>query len=208
MSLVRVHNFAVSLDGFGTGEGQSADLHFGHAGDRLHEWMFSTQSSHERWDGTATPTSWGQGDPTPRPHRLRLRRLLGDDDASALPPADERRGRTRRTRPLLRLAVRPRCRRAARRARPGRVRRPRRPERPYRSTTPPSPRAETGSPRPLQPPPRRSRGPGPSRRRPVGEIRADWAIMASRELSQRGGTWYVTRPHPQFRHLARRLRHR
>jgi dihydrofolate reductase len=44
MSLARVHNFAISLDGFGTGEGQSKDLHFGHAGDRLHQWMFATQS--------------------------------------------------------------------------------------------------------------------------------------------------------------------
>jgi dihydrofolate reductase len=44
MSLARVHNFAISLDGFGTGEGQSTDLHFGHAGDRLHRWMFATQS--------------------------------------------------------------------------------------------------------------------------------------------------------------------
>jgi dihydrofolate reductase len=42
MSLARVHNFAISLDGFGTGEGQSAELHFGHAGQRLHEWMFET----------------------------------------------------------------------------------------------------------------------------------------------------------------------
>jgi dihydrofolate reductase len=42
MSLARVHNFAISLDGFGTGEGQSADAHFGHAGDRLHRWMFAT----------------------------------------------------------------------------------------------------------------------------------------------------------------------
>src|ERR1700754_3251174 len=42
MSRVRVHNFSISLDGFGTGEGQSADAHFGHAGDRLHEWMFAT----------------------------------------------------------------------------------------------------------------------------------------------------------------------
>jgi hypothetical protein len=32
MSLVRVHNFSISLDGFGTGEGQSHDAHFGHAG--------------------------------------------------------------------------------------------------------------------------------------------------------------------------------
>ena len=43
MSLVRVHNFAISLDGFGTGEGQSHDAHFGHAGDRLHQWMFATR---------------------------------------------------------------------------------------------------------------------------------------------------------------------
>ena len=42
MSLVRIHNFAVSLDGFGTGEGQSKDAPFGHAGERLHEWMFET----------------------------------------------------------------------------------------------------------------------------------------------------------------------
>jgi len=43
MSIVRVHNFAISLDGFGTGEGQSSDAHFGHAGDSLHQWMFTTQ---------------------------------------------------------------------------------------------------------------------------------------------------------------------
>ena len=43
MSLLRVHNFSISLDGFGTGEGQSRDAHFGHAGDRLHEWMFATK---------------------------------------------------------------------------------------------------------------------------------------------------------------------
>ncbi|MDI2125730.1 dihydrofolate reductase family protein [Yinghuangia seranimata] len=40
MSLVRVHNFSVSLDGFGTGEGQSLDKPFGHADKRLHEWFF------------------------------------------------------------------------------------------------------------------------------------------------------------------------
>ena len=34
MSLARVQNFSISLDGFGTGEGQSADAHFGHAGDQ------------------------------------------------------------------------------------------------------------------------------------------------------------------------------
>ena len=42
MSRTRVHNFAISLDGFGTGEPQSLEAPFGHAGHRLHEWMFRT----------------------------------------------------------------------------------------------------------------------------------------------------------------------
>ncbi|MBM9506234.1 dihydrofolate reductase family protein [Actinacidiphila acididurans] len=44
MSRVRVHNFAVSIDGFATGEGQSLDAPFGHAGTRLHEWFFGTRT--------------------------------------------------------------------------------------------------------------------------------------------------------------------
>jgi dihydrofolate reductase len=44
MSHVRVHNFSVSLDGYGTGEGQSLGEPFGHAGSRLHEWFFPTRS--------------------------------------------------------------------------------------------------------------------------------------------------------------------
>jgi len=47
MSRVRVHNFSVSLDGFGTGEGQSLDAPFGHAGTRLHEWFFPTRTFRE-----------------------------------------------------------------------------------------------------------------------------------------------------------------
>jgi dihydrofolate reductase len=43
MSLARVQFFSVSLDGFGTGEGLSLEAPFGHAGDRLHEWMFLTR---------------------------------------------------------------------------------------------------------------------------------------------------------------------
>jgi dihydrofolate reductase len=43
MSLVRVHNFSISLDGFGSGEPQSAESPFGHAGQRLHEWMIATR---------------------------------------------------------------------------------------------------------------------------------------------------------------------
>ena len=43
MSQVRVHNFSISLDGFGTGDGLTLDAPFGHAGERLHEWMFATR---------------------------------------------------------------------------------------------------------------------------------------------------------------------
>lgn len=42
MSKVRVHGFSVSLDGYGTGEGQSLEAPFGHAGQQLHQWMFKT----------------------------------------------------------------------------------------------------------------------------------------------------------------------
>ncbi|MFA4929795.1 MAG: dihydrofolate reductase family protein [Patulibacter sp.] len=56
MSLVRVHNFSISLDGFGTGEGQSADAPFGHAGHRLHEWMFAT-----RWGSAMFDRTGGSG---------------------------------------------------------------------------------------------------------------------------------------------------
>jgi dihydrofolate reductase len=47
MSRVRVHNFSVSLDGFGTGDGQSLEAPFGHAGTRVHEWFFPTRAFRE-----------------------------------------------------------------------------------------------------------------------------------------------------------------
>lgn len=43
MSRTRIHNLSISLDGFATGEPQSADAPFGHAGHRLHEWMVATR---------------------------------------------------------------------------------------------------------------------------------------------------------------------
>ena len=46
MSQARVHNFSISLDGFGTGDGITFDAPFGHAGERLHEWMFTTRYWH------------------------------------------------------------------------------------------------------------------------------------------------------------------
>ena len=50
MSRVRVHNFSISLDGFGTGDGLSLEAPFGHAGERLHEWMIATRF----WDAAGT----------------------------------------------------------------------------------------------------------------------------------------------------------
>jgi dihydrofolate reductase len=44
MSRVRVHNFTVSLDGFGAGEGQTLETPFGHAGTRLMSWAFGTHT--------------------------------------------------------------------------------------------------------------------------------------------------------------------
>jgi dihydrofolate reductase len=43
MSLARVQQFTISLDGFATGEGQSFEEPFGHAGRRLHNWLFATR---------------------------------------------------------------------------------------------------------------------------------------------------------------------
>ena len=50
MSRTRIHNLSISLDGFATGEPQSADAPFGHAGERLHQWMFGTRF----WDAGGT----------------------------------------------------------------------------------------------------------------------------------------------------------
>src|SRR5436305_9603280 len=71
MSRVRIHNFSVSLDGFGTGEGLSLEEPFGHAGHRLHEWFFPTASFRSQigaGDGEpgseaddAFATRWGEG---------------------------------------------------------------------------------------------------------------------------------------------------
>src|SRR5690606_15799941 len=40
---VRVHNFSISMDGFGAGDSLSLEEPMGHAGERLHEWMFATR---------------------------------------------------------------------------------------------------------------------------------------------------------------------
>jgi dihydrofolate reductase len=44
MSKVRVHNFAISVDGYAAGPNQSLDNPLGVGGTRLHEWAFATRS--------------------------------------------------------------------------------------------------------------------------------------------------------------------
>jgi dihydrofolate reductase len=69
MSQVRVHNFSVSLDGYGTGEGQSLEAPFGHAQSRLHEWFFATRTFRAMQGepggsagvDEAIATTWGPG---------------------------------------------------------------------------------------------------------------------------------------------------
>ena len=69
MSLVRIHNFAISLDGYGTGEGQSLDAPFGHAEGRLMDWFKDTRTflgMQGRLGGgwgvhEAFASSWGTG---------------------------------------------------------------------------------------------------------------------------------------------------
>jgi dihydrofolate reductase len=53
---VRVHSFAVSLDGFATGEGQSLEAPFGHAQMRLMEWAFPTATFTAMFGGTGGST--------------------------------------------------------------------------------------------------------------------------------------------------------
>src|SRR5262245_47266568 len=44
MPKLRVHNFAISLDGYGAGPDQSVDNPLGVGGTQLHEWAFATRS--------------------------------------------------------------------------------------------------------------------------------------------------------------------
>lgn len=44
MARLRAHTIAVSLDGFGTGEGQGLETPFGHAGGRLMQWFMPTRT--------------------------------------------------------------------------------------------------------------------------------------------------------------------
>ena len=69
MSHTRVHIYSVSLDGFGTGEGQNIDSPFGHAQGRLLEWFIATHTAQDIHGGSGGSTGvddkiardWGMG---------------------------------------------------------------------------------------------------------------------------------------------------
>jgi dihydrofolate reductase len=47
MAKVRVHNFSISLDGYGAGPDQSVDHPLGVGGNRLHTWAFKTRAGRQ-----------------------------------------------------------------------------------------------------------------------------------------------------------------
>jgi dihydrofolate reductase len=50
MSKLRVHNFSISLDGYGAGPNQSIDNPLGVGGERLHEWALETRTARQLFD--------------------------------------------------------------------------------------------------------------------------------------------------------------
>ena len=56
MSKLRVHAFAVSIDGYGAGPSQTREIPLGVGGEALHEWMFPTRTFQrlQRRDGGET----------------------------------------------------------------------------------------------------------------------------------------------------------
>jgi hypothetical protein len=62
MALARVQFISVSLDGFATGEGQTLDAPFGHAGERLHEYMQQVLGIRRARGGARVPAARPHGD--------------------------------------------------------------------------------------------------------------------------------------------------
>jgi dihydrofolate reductase len=56
MPKLRVHNFAISLDGYGAGPNQSIDNPLGVGGTALHQWAYATRSFQEMFGGNGGET--------------------------------------------------------------------------------------------------------------------------------------------------------
>jgi dihydrofolate reductase len=67
MPKLRVHNFSISLDGYGAGPKQKLDDPLGVGGEQLHEWAFATRGARASFGMTGGDTGvdddfWGRGD--------------------------------------------------------------------------------------------------------------------------------------------------
>jgi dihydrofolate reductase len=51
MSKVRIHNFSISIDGYGAGPNQAVDSPLGVGGEELHNWMVKTATFHKMYGG-------------------------------------------------------------------------------------------------------------------------------------------------------------
>jgi dihydrofolate reductase len=51
MSKVRIHNFSISIDGYGAGPNQTVDSPLGVGGEELHNWMVKTATFHKMYGG-------------------------------------------------------------------------------------------------------------------------------------------------------------
>lgn len=56
MAKLRVHNFSISLDGYGAGPNQSRDNPLGIGGEKLHDWAFATRTFRRMHGGTGGTT--------------------------------------------------------------------------------------------------------------------------------------------------------
>ncbi len=94
MSLARVTQFSISLDGYASGEPQTLETPFGHAGMRLHSWMFQAEPGGDRvrtgvdgalsavgWDGTVGAEIMGRRkfEPPDAPTEQEWRGWWGED---------------------------------------------------------------------------------------------------------------------------------
>ena len=57
MARLRVHNFSVSLDGFGAGPSQTRDTPLGVGGEALHDWQGQTRSFRQKHGNTGGRTT-------------------------------------------------------------------------------------------------------------------------------------------------------
>jgi dihydrofolate reductase len=62
MQKLRVHNFAISLDGYAAGPGQDLQHPLGVDGERLHEWAFATAAFRRMHGLDVTPPDEGSAD--------------------------------------------------------------------------------------------------------------------------------------------------